>query len=241
MPTMINLVCPICNKPFQKPLQYVNKKKKEGTSSFKCSMECSTKALMEFNGSKSSVKVFCKKCNKEFYRNPSELKKSNNHFCSRSCATSFRNKYRKRTCKYCGDKYLYNKNVCTTNSCQKCVQNREKNYKNLTIKDYVNSTSVCSKHQSYRYHRIRQFAKTWNSHRPKICQYCGYDLHVEYCHKKHISTFPEDTLLSIVNDSENIFILCPNHHWEFDNGYLILGPKGLEPSTSKLRVSCSTN
>ena len=241
MPTLINLICPICNKPFQKTLQYVNKKKKEGIVSFKCSPKCNMIALMKFNNSSFSIKTYCKNCNMEINRNPSELKKNKNHFCSRSCATSYRNKHRKRTCKYCGKKYLYDKDTCTKQSCPICKKNREKNYKNLTIKDYINRISVRNKHQSYKYHQIRQFVKTWNSHRPKVCQYCGYKLHIEYCHIKHISTFSEDTLLSVVNDPSNILILCPNHHWEFDNGYLIIGPKGLEPLTSKLRVSCSTD
>ena len=240
MRAMVDLTCPICAKPFQRTLSYVNQKKKEGVSSFKCSPECNVKYLMILNNSKPSINVLCENCGKPFLRYPSEIKNYNHHFCTRSCATSFRNHSRKRTCIYCGNKYLYDKNICTTNSCKACVEKRYKDIKNLTIKDYIHSTSVKSKHQSYKYHRIRQFAKTWNSDRPKICQYCGYDLHIEYCHIRHISSFPEDTLLSIINASDNIYILCPNHHWEFDNGYLVVGPEGLEPSTSKLRVSCST-
>ena len=51
------------------------------------------------------------------------------------------------------------------------------------------------------------------------CAKCGYDKHVELCHIKDIANFDDDSLLSEVNSRNNIIQLCPNCHWEFDNGY----------------------
>ena len=49
------------------------------------------------------------------------------------------------------------------------------------------------------------------------CEKCGYDKHFEICHKKAISSFPDDALISVVNDLNNLVSLCPNCHWELDN------------------------
>lgn len=62
------------------------------------------------------------------------------------------------------------------------------------------------------------------------CEVCGYRKHVEVCHIKPVSDFSRDTKMSVVNDRGNLIILCPNCHWEFDNGLLndrkIIQPKG---------------
>lgn len=59
-----------------------------------------------------------------------------------------------------------------------------------------------------------------NDNSSYICQNCGYDKHVEICHIKPVSDFPGDTLITDINAKENLIGLCPNCHWEFDNGKL---------------------
>ena len=54
------------------------------------------------------------------------------------------------------------------------------------------------------------------------CMKCGYDLHVEIAHIKRISDFTEDTFINVINDPSNLLALCPTHHWEFDNGIILL-------------------
>lgn len=54
------------------------------------------------------------------------------------------------------------------------------------------------------------------------CQICGYKVHVEVCHIKPISEFSLETRLSEINQESNILILCPNHHWEFDNNIICI-------------------
>jgi predicted restriction endonuclease len=72
--------------------------------------------------------------------------------------------------------------------------------------------------------RIRELARNIyrQSDKPKQCLICGYYLHYEVCHIKSISDFSPDTPISIVNDLSNLIALCPNHHWELDNGHLTL-------------------
>ena len=48
----------------------------------------------------------------------------------------------------------------------------------------------------------------------------GYDKHYEVCHIKAVSDFSEDTPITVINHIDNLVALCPNHHWEFDNGLL---------------------
>jgi predicted restriction endonuclease len=52
------------------------------------------------------------------------------------------------------------------------------------------------------------------------CIVCGYTNHVEVAHIKAVSNFSEDSLISEINDISNLIGLCPNHHWEYDNGLL---------------------
>jgi hypothetical protein len=54
------------------------------------------------------------------------------------------------------------------------------------------------------------------------CQVCNYSTHVEVAHRQSVSSFPSETLISEINSISNLIGLCPNHHWEFDNGVLKL-------------------
>lgn len=56
----------------------------------------------------------------------------------------------------------------------------------------------------------------------KECAICGYDIHVEICHIKSVSSFNSSAKLSEINDINNLIYLCPNHHYEFDNGLVKL-------------------
>ena len=59
-----------------------------------------------------------------------------------------------------------------------------------------------------------------NSNKPMKCVICGYDKHVEIAHIKSVSEFSGNSLISEINDVNNLIALCPNHHWEFDSGNL---------------------
>lgn len=52
------------------------------------------------------------------------------------------------------------------------------------------------------------------------CFVCGYTNYVEVHHKKSCNSFSDNSLLSEVNDLNNLVYLCPNHHFEADKGIL---------------------
>ncbi len=56
----------------------------------------------------------------------------------------------------------------------------------------------------------------------KKCLICGYDLHVDVCHKKDVQDFLDTDLVKDINNPDNLVYMCKNHHWEFDNDYISL-------------------
>lgn len=73
---------------------------------------------------------------------------------------------------------------------------------------------------------IQKFARNIyvNSSKPKQCVICGYDKHYEVAHIKAVSDFNDSTLISEINNIDNLIALCPNHHWEYDNNGLDIKP-----------------
>lgn len=54
------------------------------------------------------------------------------------------------------------------------------------------------------------------------CSICGYDKHIEIAHIKAVSDFDDETTIGEINAISNLIGLCPNHHWEYDNGIIKL-------------------
>lgn len=52
------------------------------------------------------------------------------------------------------------------------------------------------------------------------CAICGYDKHIEIAHIKSVASFDESATIGEINAIGNLIALCPNHHWEYDNGLL---------------------
>jgi hypothetical protein len=91
----------------------------------------------------------------------------------------------------------------------------------MTLADYHKKLSVSGKHPSWKNSHIRNFNRSWNKHLlDKPCSNCGYSKHVELCHIRPVSDFPESAKLSEVNAELNNIVLCRNCHWEFDHGLL---------------------
>lgn len=95
---------------------------------------CSARCSNQIRSRNSRKDVTCKECSKVFSKTLSEIKKSENHFCSRSCANSFNNKVfvkRKltRTCLKCDDiVFTYRHNHC------------EKHHREYKTNKYLNKT-----------------------------------------------------------------------------------------------------
>lgn len=158
-------------------------------------------------------------------------------FCDNSCAAFYNNKLRpprhstKTTsgnCKSCGAIILF-KNRTNNNGyytkrkyCDACAKiNRIKNrgdnlFTNITKGELFNNRK--QQWQSAR-SSIQKDAriKYLNSNKQLICFICGYNKHVDIAHIKSVSKFPNETLISTINDPSNLLALCPNHHWEYDH------------------------
>lgn len=83
--------------------------------------------------------------------------------------------------------------------------------------------TVRGNYQSYR-SAIRKSAYIifFNSNKEKKCAICGYNKHIEVAHIKAVSDFSDDCSIAEINSIYNLIALCPNHHWEYDNGILKL-------------------
>ncbi len=161
--------------------------------------------------------VKCQCCDKLFNKFPKEIKKSQNHFCSRSCAAKINNKKfkkRKNVKNFCACGKEIHKHTIT---CLSCIKNKSKEkWAKETIGD-----KIYDKHKYAKYAYIRFAAKSVaKENNMTKCKNCGYEKHVEICHIKAIHTFPKETFISKVNDISNLIALCPNCHWEFDHGDL---------------------
>jgi len=81
------LQCELCGEIFYTQKRII--KDKRGVKKF-CSFSCLGKSTLQ------KVLINCKQCNKEFLIKKSQLKKSENHFCSISCNANYNNSH--KTC-----------------------------------------------------------------------------------------------------------------------------------------------
>lgn len=70
-----------------------------------------------------------------------------------------------------------------------------------------------------RKHANRIFFENNTTHK---CAICGYDKHIEVAHIKAVSDFDDTATIREINSITNLIGLCPNHHWEYDNGVIEL-------------------
>jgi hypothetical protein len=173
------------------------------------------------------MKVKCNTCNVEFDKPDYQMKKTKQNFCTRRCSNIKSNENRwknhitikeKYKCDVCGKRRDYR---TKHKMCELCysVQQRNKN-KLITIGEIKRKHNERINGKWYSA-EIRNYARTWNSDLINTpCQKCKYDTHSELCHIKAIKDFDDKSILGDINDPKNIVVLCPNHHWEFDNGTL---------------------
>lgn len=84
------LECACCKQPFGNP-KHVIQKAIAGTSGQKgmfCSIACGRKFINP------PIKVICKQCSSPFQKQPKEIKKSKNNFCSQSCNAKWFNAHK---------------------------------------------------------------------------------------------------------------------------------------------------
>lgn len=175
------------------------------------------------------IEVMCLACKKSFLKREYDVKRSLNNFCSRKCSAAInsakKQKYKNLVCMRCETTFQttmrhQSKNLCIT--CKR-INNSKSRLKFRTIKDFTSRPHLVGKHPSWHHAQIRSLNRDWNSDlKSSGCQVCGYNKHVELAHIKPLSKFDENTTLEIVNAPDNILVLCPNCHWEFDHGSLTI-------------------
>lgn len=140
-------------------------------------------------------------------------------FCNHSCAAKYNNSQRTQKIYYCskcgkeiGQGY---KEFGSRKFCNKC------NPSNISW-DNVTYGEAKEKRSYQVNSRIRDLARTkyFKVYPNCSCINCGYFKHVEIHHIKSISSFPDNTPIAVINDLNNLIPLCPNCHWEADNGLL---------------------
>lgn len=142
-------------------------------------------------------------------------KTKNPKFCSSSCSASYSNKTKPKrkpegSCKDC--KKPINKRV------KYCLECREKRF--LPHDKTLGEVIYDKHHKSSAFALVRSRARAVAKSKGKSCFSCGYSKHVEVCHKKPIKEYPLSTMISEINHPDNLLLLCPNCHWEFDKGRL---------------------
>lgn len=160
----------------------------------------------------------CTNCGKPLNKKPDYRSKTGNIFCNNSCAAQFSNKIaikrpRTKKCKKCKKAILSKLTYCDV--CYKV-----KHY--ISDKTLAEAVSRKKYNDANRYSSIRGNARNVYAanNLPRQCKCCGYKKHIEICHKKDISSFPPETLISEINSIENLVALCRNHHWELDHNEL---------------------
>lgn len=204
----IKIVCESCKLFFEKELKHHKSSlKKNPNTKFFCSKAC------QWNSQIKRDSVSCDSCGIKFDKRLSEIGRSAHNFCSRSCAATFNNKISpKKThfnrCVKCGE--ITDKP--RARYCEACRPVESKLPRDeKTIEEMVSSL------QRAKYSYIRKHAREQVKDRKQICIKCGYSKHVEACHIKGVGEFPKETKLKEVNNPQNLILLCPNCHWEFDN------------------------
>jgi HNH endonuclease len=161
------------------------------------------------------VSGVCEFCTKSFTR-PRGGGKDKARFCDRICSSKFMSASRRSPdllCEHCG--LPKPKNASSLHiSCRKLLSVAAVSA--VTLGELRSQYSVSQYHGKIRGLSRSVFCGTLE------CVVCGYNLHVDIAHIKPVADFPMSATLGEVNSPDNLTALCPNHHWEFDNGYLEL-------------------
>jgi hypothetical protein len=171
------------------------------------------------------IKIICAACNLQVEKDHWNVIDNKPSFCSSICSNSRHHRWKghiKKTlhCLTCGIPIdLRGK----TKTCSNCYF--------TTVKSRIEKITVGELKSKYKRKKnpwysaeIRKFCRTYNPDLVNTpCQKCGYSRYTELCHIKPISSFVDSSTIKEINDRNNIIVLCPTHHWEFDHGFLKIG------------------
>ena len=164
--------------------------------------------------------IKCKQCG-----TVTQKRQKDGRFCNSSCSSKYSNmhhkdRYSKRSkkikCKHCSNTFL-RKHRPGKQLCETCTSNRFIFQNNPTKKELIYTYKHLHRSSAYSYIRSHARRVIKNKKIKLQCSKCNYDKHAEVCHIKPISSFKDSDKLSDINSTDNLLLLCPNHHWEFDN------------------------
>lgn len=182
-----------------------------------CNSSCASLSQQERLGRFSSV-VSCKQCGNECKKQTRDLLNNKHAFCSRSCAATFNNLLSVKPpilCNRCGNPVKHR----SRKYCDGCKSWRSERVDNMTLGDVMYAKGPSSVEAKWSI--VRGRARTLYKNEIEFgCENCGYSKHAEVCHIKGIPSFSLETLVKVVNDRDNILILCKRCHWEFDHNLL---------------------
>ena len=143
---------------------------------------------------------YCSRSHAAIHTNQQSPKRRRTHTCAATCDTLIPG----------------NRQFCAVHG------KRKADYRTLTVAQLKAKDAI--KHPRYYRGYLNSITRLLNAHRPRICQACGYNKHVEYCHVRPIKSFNDAATVQEVSGPDNILVLCPNWHWEYDHGLLIESP-----------------
>lgn len=147
------------------------------------------------------------------------------HLESGKCDKCYNAEYNAEYRKDHHDTY-HGKNPYKNRLCEKCGQNRCRNAKSNLCRDCYDESflDISGLNKYERKRKIRSHAQStaMKLDIQRVCVNCGYDKHAEVCHIRPVSDFPENATLLEINSPDNLTTLCPNCHWEFDQGMISL-------------------
>lgn len=150
--------------------------------------------------------IKCTKCNKEFNKQPNQIRRVINNFCSRSCANSYNNgaypkrKSKKWQCLICGTGLLYRRKYC-----DQCKQANKKTIwpsQTKPIESFLVSGRKCGT-DTLRKRLLNESLFDNCCQRCRFTEWQGQPISLEL---HHIDGDKANNLLS------NLTILCPNCH-----------------------------
>jgi hypothetical protein len=190
-------------------------------------------------GGKATAIILRKKALEEYYKNPniclncgSIIEVKNNQkirevrskrFCNMSCSGTYNGKRIKksriRVCKKCNAEFETKRNN-GRRFCDVCKYKKDGDDFGLKTKGYLfeKRKNWQSARTAIRRHAEKIYGAINKGERK--CKACGYEKHTELCHIKPVSKFEDEATLNEINKMDNLIVLCPNHHWEFDNGII---------------------
>lgn len=218
MITTIELSCMSCSKSFNRNLSLHNANVKRGRKLITCSRAC-----LATLKAKAPISKTCLSCGNSFERKQTSHDKL--LYCSRVCMLSKQHHLANKQprvkpnhlCKTCKVTPLSGSRILC-NSCKLLKLNTPKQY---TLQELRSKYSISQYHAKIRGLSRSEYFQHNDAERT-TCKICGYSLHVDICHIKELHEFPETATLAEVNHLSNLVALCKNHHWEMDNGYLML-------------------